>query len=143
MSKIGSQNIRGIEESQMRRLIFPDLRYGASTVPVRTRMSRVLCGEMSGVVYICSREKTYYASAGLDLQQTRSLGTNLTIGNVKWWRREARLMILIPYAFLLGDTFSRLRRVDGASQTAYLTESAPRWGLAFRVRPGKWRFDHI
>jgi hypothetical protein len=127
MSKIGRQNIRAFseeeetQENRMRRMIFPDLRYAAGIVPVRTRMSRVLCGERSGAVYICSREKTrtHHASARLDLQsKTRN---NLTTRPVNWWRPKARL-ILIPYAFLVGDTSSRLREVDGASHTANSTE---------------------
>jgi hypothetical protein len=61
--------------------------------------------------------------------------------HAKWWRPKARL---IPYAFLVRYTFSRLRRVDGASHSANSTgRCRRRWGLAFRVRPGKSRFDHI
>jgi hypothetical protein len=77
----------------------PGLRYGAGTVPVRTRTSRVLCGERSGALYICSKEKTHHGQCTFSHEIRKQL--------VKWAR-------LIPYAFLLQETFfafSRLRRV--------------------------------
>ena len=95
---------------------------------------------MSGAVYICSREKTHHAGARLDLQHK-------TRDQLDHWKCEVLAPEGAPHPHPLRvptrDTFSRLRRVDGASQTANLTDPAPRWGLAFRVRPGKSRFDHI
>jgi hypothetical protein len=87
-------------------------------------------------ISVPKRRLTMMASARLDVHEIRKQ-------LVKWAR-------LVPYAFLLTTrdlfAFSRLRRVDGAvgaSHTASSTESVPRWELAFRVRPGKWRLSDV
>ena len=92
----------------MRRMIFPDVRYGAGTVPVQTRISRVLRGEMSGAVYICSREKTHHASARSILDLQYKTGKQLD-----HWTCEVGAPEGAPHPFRVPTTrtFSRLRRV--------------------------------
>lgn len=93
-----SEHQRKIGKPDGRRMIFPDPRYYAGTVSEGTRISRVLCGERSGAVYICSREKTqtHHASARLGLHWTFSLRlvklfrrNNLTTRHVKGWSPKA------------------------------------------------------